>query len=158
MHNMTETIKYTIAGNEHLSSIRHLLSSSQLPVSDIEEGKIDFIVASNESDEVIGCIGLERFEADALLRSFAVEQTWRNKKIGHQLFNRLLTMSRQQGVNDLHLLTTTAEKFFTSVGFSSLSRSEAPVSIKATAEFTSLCPSTSTYMVMTGIQTKAANS
>src|SRR5258705_1182667 len=99
MHNMTETIKYAMAGKEDLNGIKLLLSSAELPVSDIEEGKIDFIIASNESDGLIGCIGLERFETDGLLRSFAVEQSWRNKKIGHQLFNRLLSISRQWGVN-----------------------------------------------------------
>jgi len=154
---MTETIRFTIARKEDLRIIRQLLSKAELPVSDIEDGKIDFIIASNENDELIGCIGLERFGKNGLLRSFAVDETWRNKKIGHVLFNELLSRSKQWGINDLHLLTTTAEKFFASVGFNSISRSEAPVSIKATTEFTSLCPASSTYMVRSGIQINQQN-
>lgn len=139
MNNMTGTIKYAIAGKEDLGIIKQLLSKAELPISDIEDGKIDFIIASNENDELIGCIGLERFEKDGLLRSFAVKETWRNKKIGHALFNELLSISRQWGINELHLLTTTAEKFFTSVGFNTVSRDKAPTSIKTTSEFSSLC-------------------
>jgi quercetin dioxygenase-like cupin family protein len=65
-------------------------------------------------------------------------------------------MSRQYGINNLHLLTTTAEKFFASPGFSVVPRDEAPASMKATSEFSSICPSSSTYMVMRDIQKKEA--
>jgi quercetin dioxygenase-like cupin family protein len=49
-------------------------------------------------------------------------------------------------VQNLHLLTVTAEKYFLSKGFIVTDRSLAPESIKCTSEFSTLCSSTSTYM------------
>ena len=148
---MNETINYRPSQMSDLIAIKALLSQSDLPVTDIDENKIVFIVAVNDKNALIGCIGLERYGADALLRSLAVDSGHRSKGIGHELFYRLLSTSLQYGVKDLHLLTTTAEKFFASSGFSVFARDEAPVLIKATAEFSSFCPSSSVYMVMRDI-------
>jgi len=148
---MTQTLKYRFSQADDLNAIKDLLIRSDLPVTDIDENKIDFIVAVNDKNAVIGCVGLERRGADGLLRSLAVDPSYRSKGIGHELFYYLLSTSRQYGIKDLHLLTTTAEKFFASSGFSVFPREEAPAPIKETAEFATICPSSSTYMVLRDI-------
>ena len=149
---MTETIKYRLFKNHDLDAIKILLQESELPIDDIRENKIGFIVAINDTNELIGCIGLEQHGENGLLRSFAVDAAYRGKGIGHGLFNRLLSISRQNNISNLHLLTTTAEKFFERAGFILSTRNDAPASIKTTVEFSSLCPSSCTYMVMGDIQ------
>lgn len=47
----------------------------------------------------------------------------------------------------IHLLTTTAADFFESRGFRRISKEQAPLEIRATREFSSLCPSTAVLMV-----------
>ena len=148
---MTQTLKYRFSQAGDLNTIKDLLSRSDLPVTDIDENKIDFIVVVSDKNALIGCVGLERRGTHGLLRSLAVEPSYRAKGIGHELFYYLLSTSRQYGIQDLHLLTTTAEKFFASSGFSVVPREEAPAPIKATAEFSSICPTSSTYMVMRDI-------
>jgi amino-acid N-acetyltransferase len=153
---MPTVIKYRLAESKDLEKIQELLSNSELPVADIDGNKIAFVVATNEKNELIGCVGLEQYDSDGLLRSLAVDSNYRGNGIGHELLSRLLSISRQRGVNDLHLLTTTAERFFERAGFSLQSRDEAPASIKSTIEFSSLCPSSSAYMLMRDIQKKDA--
>jgi len=136
---------------DDVETIKNVLTEAGLPATDIGT-KIKFIVALNESDRVIGCIGVEPYGDGGLLRSFAVDPVYRNRGIGRELLYRLFSLSRQYGINNLHLLTTTAEKFFSRTGFSIGVREDAPASIRSTTEFSSLCPSTSAYMVMRSIQ------
>jgi amino-acid N-acetyltransferase len=124
---MIESITYRFADSNDLSAISALLENSKLPISDIKPGKIDFIIASNAEDKIIGCIGIESY--------------------GAALLDRLLLKAQQSGIETLHLLTTTAEKYFLKKGFSIAMREDAPQSIRNTIEFSSLCPSSSVYML-----------
>jgi len=122
-----------------------LLTESQLPVSDLSQSKIHFIVALAESN-LIGCIGVEQHGKHGLLRSFAVRPQHRNAGVGGQLFQKMLAYCQQLGMENIHLLTTTAEKYFSLKGFLKASRDEAPLEIKNTTEFSAICPSSSSYM------------
>ena len=51
------------------------------------------------------------------------------------------------GAVRLHLLTTTAAALFQVLGYRSAERAAAPPGIAATAQFTSLCPGSATYLV-----------
>jgi amino-acid N-acetyltransferase len=121
-----------------------------LPYSDIYESQVDFIVAKND-EQIVGCIGLEKYGTEGLLRSFAIELNFRKKGYGKELYNRLLTYGMQNKVNTLHLLTTTAREYFINVGFSVQNRSNAPEIIQNSREFKGLCPSSSIYMVLEDI-------
>jgi len=79
----------------------------------------DFIVAEREG-ELIGVAGLEVYGASALLRSVAVE--------------------------DVFLLTTTAERYFPRFGFSCVSRDEVGEEVRAAVEFQDACPSSAVVM------------
>lgn len=143
-------ITYSNAGKTDLESIAGLLKKNDLPYSDIYESKVDFIVAKND-EQIVGCIGLEKYGTEGLLRSFAIDFNFRKKGYGKELYNRLLTYGVQNKVNTLHLLTTTAREYFINVGFNVQNRSNAPEIIQNSEEFKSLCPSSSTYMVLKDI-------
>ena len=145
---MRDSITYKLAQKEDIEKIKDLLINAELPVADIDESKINFILAVSEKSELAGCIGVEQYGTDGLLRSFAVASGYRSKGLGRDLLSRLFSLSSEYGIVNLHLLTTTAEQYFTHAGFYSLPREEAPASIRSTAEFSSLCPSSSTYMAV----------
>ncbi len=139
-------VTYSFYNNDNLDDISNLLKSSNLPHADIRESEVRFIVARN-NDAIIGCIGIEMYNTEGLLRSFAVSNALQNQGIGKELFNRLSEYCTQNGVKTLHLLTNTAKDYFLKKGFTVNSRTNAPYEIINTAEFESLCPSSSTYMV-----------
>lgn len=143
-------VTYKYAENTDYEDIIHLLQKSNLPFSDIAESKIDFIIAT-ENGQLIGCIGLEKFGKNGLLRSFAVEASLQNKGYGWQLYSKLLEYSIKNNIKTLHLLTNTAKDYFSKAGFSVKNRNTAPEAIANTLEFSSLCPSSSTYMVLDNI-------
>ena len=145
---MIQNIQYRLAAESQVAEIMDLLNNNSLPINDILENKIEFIVATSGDNKIVGCIGLERYVYDGLLRSFAVDKEYRNQKIGNALYNRLLSFSEQSGITILHLLTTSAEKYFSQKGFIVVKREKAPNSIRKTTEFSSLCPSSSTYMLL----------
>jgi len=143
-------ITYAFSSNNYQESIARLLKKNDLPFSDIVESQIDFIVVKNDQ-QMIGCIGIEKYGTEGLLRSFAVNPAYRKKGYGSELYNRLLKYAVQHEIKILHLLTTTAKEYFIQKGFSVQNRSFAPEIIQNTREFKSLCPSTSFYMVLENI-------
>ena len=147
-------ITYTLADKRDLAAISLLLKINDLPFSDIQESAIDFIVAKDDQ-QIIGCIGLEKNGSEGLLRSFAVDHNFQNKGFGRELYDRLLAYGVQHDIKTLHLLTTTAKEYFMKVGFRLDSRSNAPEIIQKSKEFSSLCPSSSTYMVLENISKQA---
>jgi amino-acid N-acetyltransferase len=143
-------ISFTFPVRKDITSISQLLKRNDLPFSDIQEGQIDFIVAKNKK-KIIGCIGIEKYGTDGLLRSFAIDSDFRKKGYGRELYSRLLNYGIQNGVVTIHLLTTTATDYFLDAGFIILDRSNAPEKIQNSMEFKSLCPSSAVYMVLENI-------
>jgi amino-acid N-acetyltransferase len=76
----------------------------------------------------------------ALLRSLAVAAHHRGAGLGRKLVAAAEARTRSHGVQELCLLTTTAERFFEGLGYERTDREAAPASIRGTSEFTSPCP------------------
>ena len=144
---MKAPIAFDKSTNHQLSTLLRLLSECELPVADLHQGRVQFLVA-RDSSQIIGCIGLERYGSHGLLRSFAVEPASRNSGVGSQLLGYFLEQCRATGIEQLHLLTTTAEDYFLKKGFKVSPRDHAPESLRTTTEFSELCPSSSTYMTI----------
>ena len=129
------------AGPEDLPAIAGLLRGADLPSADFGPHLRHFLVARDEHGGVIGAVGAQVCGPDALLRSLVVAPSWRGAGVGSAVFRRLEAAAAAWGVERWWLLTTTAEKFFTSRGFRAVPRSAAPAAIAATDEFVGLCPS-----------------
>jgi amino-acid N-acetyltransferase len=71
----------------------------------------------------------------------------RSRGIGKQLVSHAENEARALGVSNMYLLTTTAEPFFSSLGYVKADREQAPEGIRATREFSSICPASSAFMV-----------
>ncbi len=130
-----------------LIKIAELLKANNLPYEDIISSKVEFI--TEEQDGVLlGCIGIEKYAEDGLLRSLAVDDLYKNNGIGKKLIDELFNKSRIEGIKKIHLLTTTAEKYFEKYGFQIAERAKAPNGILQSKEFSEICPVSSTYMIM----------
>lgn len=128
--------------------IKQLLASVELPTDDIDERSSACFYILEDQSEVIGLIGMECFQKEALLRSLMVKPAYRDQGLGHQLVNHIQQVARKQGVSRLYLLTTTASNYFSRQGFHSISRDETPDAIRTTDEFSHICPASATIMCM----------
>lgn len=133
------------ATQAELPALLALLRQSALPVEDIAEAGVSFLVDVRDG-EVAGVIGLQRAGEDALLRSLAVAPAWRGQGLARQLVAALETDACAQAIGGLYLLTQTAERFFSLQGFQVLPRGEAPAALQASTEFRSLCPASAVCM------------
>ena len=133
------------ATTDDLPRVERLLTASELPLTGVRESLRDFLVAEADGD-IVGVAGLEVCCDDALLRSVAVDPQWRSRGLGRALVTRAVAEAESRGIRALYLLTTTAEHYFPSFGFTKIERETVPAEVKATQEFTTACPASATVM------------
>lgn len=96
--------------------------------------------------EVQGGIGLEPVGRAGLLRSLVVHPDARGDGYGTALVRSIERYGRENGIERLYLLTTTATPFFERLGYKQTSRAAVPEAIAETDEFSRLCPDSATCM------------
>jgi amino-acid N-acetyltransferase len=133
------------AAQTELKEIERLLSENSLPVEDINDGKIQFFVGENDC-EIFGVIGLEKYNELGLLRSLAVKNSYKGKKLGLSLVDYLFMFSNKRQIKELYLLTDTAVEYFQKIGFREVDREMVPKAIQQTTEFSKLCPDDAVIM------------
>jgi amino-acid N-acetyltransferase len=138
-------MKIRDATNGDLAAVESLLSANDLPLDGVKESFSSFVVAEDEG-KIAGAIGLEKFGSVALLRSAVVSPQYRGGGVGRRLVEQALERAEKDGIEELFLLTTTAENYFPRFGFARTTRSEVPAAIKASAEFQGACPDSAAVM------------
>lgn len=129
------------------SHVMRLLAEAQLPSSDITDAHLEHFFGCGSVAAPEGIVGLELHDSVALLRSLAVTVKSRGQGCGTALVAEAEAFALSQGVREIYLLTTTAERFFERLGYTRLPREAAPPAIRQTQEFSALCPAGSAFMV-----------
>ncbi len=135
------------AGKKDIKEITGLLNDNKLPTTDIKEDAVQLFVGLF-NNKIIGTVGLERYNQVGLLRSLAVEEAFKNQKVGTMLMDWLFDFCVNEKINELYLLTTTAEKYFLKLGFQRIDRNTVPDPINKTREFKDICPASGVAMYM----------
>lgn len=128
------------------AAIRELLAASSLPTSDLTPGHMEHFFVCRTGSSVVGTVGIEPSGDVALLRSLTVSLACRGNGLATRLLRTMEAHAAGRGVKALYLLTTAAERFFAARGFRVIPRDNAPAAIRATTEFSTLCPSSSVCM------------
>jgi amino-acid N-acetyltransferase len=131
---------------KELESLKNFLKVNQLPADDLQLKNSLLLTYYNADDTLVGSGGLEFYEGKALLRSLAVSPELRGQQLGKQIVQDLLQQARETGMNEVYLLTQTAFFFFQKLGFAEVQRDLVPAEIKASSEFSQMCPSTAQVM------------
>jgi amino-acid N-acetyltransferase len=131
---------------KELESLKNFLKVNQLPADDLQIKNSLLLTYYNADDTLVGSGGLEFYEGKALLRSLAVSPELRGQQLGKQIVHDLLQQAREAGMNEVYLLTQTAFFFFQKLGFTEVQRDLVPAEIKASSEFSQVCPSTAQVM------------
>ncbi|MFB2553505.1 arsenic resistance N-acetyltransferase ArsN2 [Ensifer soli] len=134
----------TVPGGD--DGLRTALATARLPVDDLDEpGRVFYHFL--DDGRTVGFGGLERHGAYALLRSVVVPAEQQGKGFGRAITQELLDQAHDAGIGAVYLLTESAARFFTRLGFRAISRDLAPAAILATRQAAGLCPASATLMV-----------
>jgi amino-acid N-acetyltransferase len=139
-------IAMKISARPTLAGATALLAAARLPIEDLTPEHCEHFFFAGPESAPDGLVGLELFGDVALLRSLVVAESRRGAGTGSALLDHAEAYARSRGVRRLYLLTTTAEPFFARHGFGRAERQAAPPAIRATREFSGICPSSSAFM------------
>jgi N-acetylglutamate synthase-like GNAT family acetyltransferase len=107
-------------------AIAALLAGNELPVSDVTPNLMRDFAVAEDAHSVIGSVGLQRFEADALPRPLAVARPERRARIGRNLLAHAEDIALSSGIAELWLRTRTAAEFFWRAGYAPVASPSAP--------------------------------
>jgi amino-acid N-acetyltransferase len=139
------TVDVRPAKSSDLEAVEALLLASALPLDGVALALPSFFVA-DDAGSIVGVAGLEVHDGHALLRSVAVAPDWRSRGLGRTLVERVIDEANARGLQAIHLLTTTADRYFPSFGFTTITRDEVPAALRDSEEFTTACPASATVM------------
>src|SRR3954471_18906664 len=89
-------VEIRTARSEDLAGVLALLGRAELPTAGVADAFSHFIVAESEA-RLVGVVGLELYDRSALLRSAAVEESWRGSGVGRALVEQALDLARRRG-------------------------------------------------------------
>jgi amino-acid N-acetyltransferase len=123
-----------------------LLRETGLPTEGVDDNFPAGYIVAESGERPVAVAGLERYGSFGLLRSLAVSPAWRGRGIGKALTDRLLALAGAMGLEAVYLLTTTAQAYFTGMGFRCVDRKDAPAGIRESVEFAKACPESAVCM------------
>lgn len=130
---------------ESFEAFRSLLKASNLPADDLNFNK-DLLVGYFEGNVLVGTGGLEVYGQFGLLRSLSVKLGIRGKSVGTNITEYLIDEARRRKLKAIYLLTETARGFFLRLGFNDVPRDSVPEPLKASSEFSHVCPTSAAAM------------
>lgn len=142
---MTTTIR--IAAPDEWDAIKHLLAQAALPTDDLSNVARSYFMVCAEGTQINGVIALEPLTGQCgMLRSLVVAPDARGRGIGHALVETVEAQARSQQMAEVFLLTTSADGFFSKMGYERLTRESVPECVKAHAQFRTICPASAVVM------------
>jgi amino-acid N-acetyltransferase len=135
------------ARDAELPAVLALLERAGLPPDGLSDHIATTLVARAASS-IVGSAALELYGNAALLRSVAVDEAWRGRRMGQQLTRAALDLARRHGVTTVYLLTETATDFFPRFGFQPIARADVAPAVQQSVEFTSACPASAAVLAL----------
>ena len=142
---MGEEPQLRTATRDDLPAMVALLAAEGLPEGGVAEGITHFQVL-DDGDDVIAIAGIETHGASALLRSVTVAPSHRGRGLARRLTEHMVQNARALGHESLYLLTMDADAYFAGLGFTRVSRADAPREIRACRQYHEQCPDSAVLM------------
>jgi amino-acid N-acetyltransferase len=142
---MQTSITITAFKPQYREAVIEILQSEKLPVDDLPANLQNFFIAT-ANGLVVGAIGLEVYGRDGFLRSLVVKPEYRKMKIAEELIKEIEQLGKVLGLENIYLLTETAQGYFINRGYNLIEREYAPALLQQSSEFAHACPASATLM------------
>lgn len=134
-----------INDTESFNAFRSLLQSAKLPANDLDFSR-HLLIGFYDGVEPVATGGLEVYGDYALLRSLSVKMGIRGQSLGSSITDHLIAEATKRKLKAIYLLTETAHVFFLKKGFKDIERNNVPDEVRASSEFSTVCPTTAVCM------------
>src|ERR1043166_1064180 len=146
MPDMPKLMAHPLRAGE-LDVLAAALAKAKLPTEDVEEPGRLFWRFETRDEVPVGFGGLEVHGEDALLRSLVTLPPVRGRGVATAMVAQLEFEARLHGCRSLWVITTMAADFFAQRGYARGERAVVPAAIRATAEFSTLCPASADVLM-----------
>lgn len=143
--NSQNALHFQEATQEQRRQVISLLSDHHLPINDIT-GHVK-LYALLQGGMVVGSAGLEIYGTKGLLRSLSIDDSLKGKGWGRYINQQVEAIAQKEGIQELYLVTNTAEHFFSKLGYRAINRSEVAAEVAVSGQFNGICPSSAAIMV-----------
>ncbi len=147
MYKINEQLTFEKIGNQDINDAKTLLKENDLCYNDIPKENLD-IFKVLDSNLIVGYLGLEHYESDAVLRAVVIKDNFRGLNLGRTMTHLGIDAARNMGIKSLYLLTLTAKDFFSRLGFKVMARKDVPKAVGKSEEFLNFCPDTAICMML----------
>lgn len=127
-------------------AIVRLLTEADLPTSDIAPGPAQRFIGARCDGEWCGVVGIEPLGEYALMRSLAVTAGFRSEGLGRRLVAAAEKLAAELGAREIYLLSINSAMYFETLGYARVERDAVAAEVRATTQFTALCPATAAIM------------
>ena len=123
------------AKESDLLKVQRLLAKAGVREEGIEDHLEHFLVVVDDRDEMIGTIGMEKYGAYALFRSFVIAaNAWTVERSLHFL-SIALQYAKEQKIEAIYLCAQGSNRLFQQLGFREINSDDVPPNIKESAHF-----------------------
>jgi amino-acid N-acetyltransferase len=126
---------------QDVPAVEELLAAADLPLDGAAEA-LTLGVVARDGDEVVAAAAVERFGAAGLLRSVVVAPNRRGIGLGRRIVGEAESLARDEGIDELFLLTETAVDWFPRLGYERVARALAAAAVGESIELTTVCRDT----------------
>ena len=127
--------------------LKAALAKTGLPADDVGDAELLFWRFESLNDVPVGFGGIEIHGRDALLRSVVILPRLREIGMGRAIVDTLESEAAARQCRAIYLLTTSQAEFFARLGYVRCERRDVPDGIRASSQFTTLCPATADVMI-----------
>jgi amino-acid N-acetyltransferase len=128
-----------------MPAVEALLAAAGLPLEGVAEAFETGLVA-REGAEIVGAAAVEPYGRAGLLRSVVVAEVRQGTGVGRELVGAAEALARDEGIEELYLLTETAADWFPGLGYEVVDREQARAAVGESIEFTMVCATTGVPM------------
>jgi len=129
-----------------IENITRLLKTEHLPFEDLHDHIQTLSIAEDKNGILIGGGAIEVYGEVALFRSLVINKENRNQHYGSIILKHIEGKGKIAGVKELYLLTENACGYFAKRGFTEIARSDVPIAIQTTTQYSGLCPASARVM------------
>ncbi len=140
---------------QDLTPVLEHLRVAKLVLAGVEEHLEHFWIATN-NETIIATAGLEVYGQQALLRSVAVNAAYQHQGIGKKIIATILEYAKNLEIEQVFLLTETAELYFQNLGFRQTTRDTVTESMLSSVEFLGACSDSAVLMTRALLKIRAA--